>query len=82
MAAGLPCIASIHVGATFDLIEDGINGFAMDFSATEQIATKINLILENKALAEEIGKNANNFIKKNAILKMSAEGLVKAIQAL
>lgn len=32
MSAGLPCISSIHAGATHDLIKDGVTGFAMNLS--------------------------------------------------
>jgi glycosyltransferase involved in cell wall biosynthesis len=79
MAAGLPCIASIHAGATHDLIRDEITGFAMDFSETEKVAEKINWILDNHEQAKEIGQNASRFIEENVSIEKSAEGFVKAV---
>lgn len=79
MAAGLPCIASIHAGATNDLIKDGVTGFAMDFSETEKVAEKVNWILENPELSEEIGQNASRFIAENVSIEKSAEGFINAI---
>ena len=50
MSAGLPCISSIYAGATHDLIKEGVTGFAMDFSETEEVVDKVNRILENPEL--------------------------------
>lgn len=82
MAAGLPCIASIHAGATYDLVKEGVTGFAIDFSEVEKVAGKINWILENPELAMEIGQNAKEFISENVNIKRSAASIVKAIQRL
>lgn len=82
MAAGLPCIASIHAGATHDLIENGVTGFAMNFSEKEKVAEKINWILENPELSKEIGQNASDFMSKHVSLEKSALGFVKAIMKL
>ena len=79
MSAGLPCIASIHAGATNDLIKDGVTGFAMDFSKTEKVVDKVNWILENPELSKEIGQNASRFIEENVSIEKSAAGFVKAI---
>lgn len=79
MSAGLPCISSIHAGATHDLIKDGITGFAMDFSETEEVVDKVNWILENPELSKEIGQNASCFIAENVSLQKSAAGFVSAI---
>lgn len=79
MSAGLPCIASIHAGATHDLIKEGVTGFAMDFSETEEVVDKVNWILENPELSKEIGQNASRFIAENVSIEKSAAGFVKAI---
>jgi len=79
MLAGLPCIASIHAGAANDLIKEGVNGFAMDFSETEEVANKVNWILENPKLSKEIGQNASRFIAENISIEKSAAGFIKAI---
>lgn len=79
MAAGLPCISSIHAGATHDLIKDRENGFAVDFSETEKVAERINWIFENPEISREIGENACRFIAESVSIKKSAAGFVKAI---
>ncbi len=80
MAAGVLCISSIYAGATHDLIQDGITGFAMDFYETEKVAEKVDLIFKNTELANEISQNASNFIAGNVSLEKSAAGFVKAIE--
>jgi len=79
MASGLPCIASIHAGATHDLIREEATGFAVDFSETEEAVDKVNWILENPELSEEIGQNASRYIAENASIGVSAAGFVEAI---
>ncbi len=79
MAAGLPCIASIHAGATHDLIKEGATGFAMDFSETEEVVDKVNWIMDNPELSKEIGQNASRFIAENVSIEKSAMGFVRAI---
>jgi len=80
MAAGLPCIASIHAGATYDLIQEGVTGFAMDFSEVEKVAEKINWILDNPEKSKEIGRSASGFIAENVSLQKSAKGFLRAIE--
>ena len=79
MSAGLPCIASINAGATQDLIDEGVTGFAIDFSHIEKVAEKIDWILENPEPAQEIGRNASRFIEENVKIEKSAAGFVNAI---
>lgn len=79
MSAGLPCIASIHAGATHDLIKEGVTGFAIDFSETEEVVDKVNWILENPELSKEIGQNASRFITENVSIEKSSVGFISAI---
>jgi len=79
MATELPCISSIQAGATYDLIEEGVTGFAMDFSETEKVVERINWILNNPKQSKEIGRNASLFIAENVNLQKSVVGFVKAI---
>ena len=79
MSAGVPCIASIHAGATHDLIKNGTTGFAIDFSETGKVAEKINWILNNQGLSKEIGEKASQFIAENVTIEKSAAGFVRAI---
>lgn len=81
MAAGLPCIASVNAGATYDLIIEGETGFAVNFSEEDKVISRINWILDNPKNAREIGESARKFILENASLKNSSEGFIKAMHA-
>lgn len=82
MASGLPCISSIYSGATIDLIEHEKTGFAMDFSKHNEVAEKINWILNNPDESRAIGKNARKFITKNCSTIQSAQNFVYCIKSL
>jgi glycosyltransferase involved in cell wall biosynthesis len=79
MAAGLPCFSSVNAGATYDLINDGVTGFSIDFNETEKAADRIIWLLANEREAEQTGNNAKAFIAAKANLETSAEGFIKAI---
>lgn len=78
MAAALPCISSVNSGVTVDLIEDGKNGFAVDFSDPKLVAEKMNWILDNREKAKEFGLNARKTIAEKASIHVSARGLLDA----
>ncbi len=82
LAAGLPCIASIKSGATVDLIQDGFNGFAVDFNNKGDLVKKILEVISNKVVIEQMSKNSKNFVTSNLTLNKSSEGFVKAISDL
>lgn len=80
MAAGVPCLASIHAGATRDLIQEGVNGFAVDFSDAAAVAEKIDWLLDHPSDADAIGRRASRFVAERAGLARSARGFVDAIR--
>jgi glycosyltransferase involved in cell wall biosynthesis len=79
MAAGAVCIASVNAGAVRDLIEDSVTGFAMDFSDSEAVASRVSWILDNVDAAGRLGQNARLYIENNASLTQSAQGFTRAI---
>ena len=79
MAAALPCISSVNSGVTVDLIEDGKNGFAVDFSDPKLVAEKMDWILDNREKAKEFGLNARKTIAEKASIHVSARGLLDAV---
>jgi glycosyltransferase involved in cell wall biosynthesis len=81
MAAGVPCLASVHAGATRDLIHDGVTGFAHDFADTAAVAARIRLLLEQPAAAAAVGQAGRRHIEQQASLAVSAAGFVAAIRA-
>lgn len=79
MAAGLPCFASPHAGATEDLIEEGETGFRADFSNPELVAKNIHELLNDPERAQQIGQNAANLIANKVSIPVSAAGFVTAL---
>lgn len=79
MAAGVPCISSIHAGATHDLIIDGETGFVLDFSETGKVVERINWLLDHPGEAKRIGEKASQFIREHASLENSVQGFINAI---
>lgn len=79
MASGLVCFSSIHSGATHDLIKEGETGFYVNFEETNNVAEKINYILNDLSVAAEIGSNARNFIVEKVTVEESVKGFIKAI---
>ncbi|MBK9637314.1 MAG: glycosyltransferase family 4 protein [Bacteroidetes bacterium] len=56
MAAGLCCLATIHAGATFDLIKEGETGFAIDYTHQRKVVDKMKWMIDHPKEVEEIGK--------------------------
>jgi glycosyltransferase involved in cell wall biosynthesis len=79
MAAGVPVLSSVNAGATYDLIVNGENGFAVDYNDKNDVVQKINSLLDNSLLMESMRKNAEDFIEKNATIPISAEGLLNSV---
>lgn len=79
MAAGLPCIASIHAGATHDLIKDGITGFAMDFSQVKKVADKIDTLLWDLESLRKIRHCARRYVSEKSSLRRMADCFIRAI---
>lgn len=80
MAAGIPCIASVRAGATDDLIQDEVTGFAADFEESRTVANRIEWMLDNRDAARDMGAAAAEFIELNVSLERSAEGFVEAVK--
>lgn len=78
MAAGVPCLASPNAGATYDLIEEGRNGFVVDFKDTQLVAQKIEWLIEHPHEAAEMGRNAASFIREKVTVSHAAKGFLDA----
>jgi glycosyltransferase involved in cell wall biosynthesis len=80
MAAGVPCVASIHAGATEDLIEEGVTGLRADFADTHAVARQLAWMLDHPAEAQRMGEAAAELIRCKASLAVSAAGFVEGIR--
>lgn len=63
-AIGRGVIASNRVGCK-DTVEEGVNGYLVEQQDVESMADRCIKILEQKALAVELGKNARKFAETN-----------------
>lgn len=64
LAAGVPCISTdCPCGGPRELINDGYNGLLVPVGSSDELANKIELLLENSILKDILGKNAK--IKAN-----------------
>jgi glycosyltransferase involved in cell wall biosynthesis len=80
MAAGVPCLASIHAGATRDLVVEGETGFAVDFADTAVAASRLRWFFAHPAEAAAMGEACRRHIEERANLGTSAAGFVAAIR--
>lgn len=80
MAAGLPVLSSIHAGATFDLIEEGVTGYAVDFRQKSKISALLQPLLDHPERCKEMGIKARERLLANASLEKSASGFIDAIE--
>lgn len=76
MAAGKPVIAS-NVGGISDLIKDGINGFLVESKDAEQIAKKINYLLEHPAERIRMGLESKKLVEENFTWDKIAEKTIE-----
>ena len=72
MAIGRPIIGS-NLGGIPELVKDGEYGYI--YNNIEELTEKIKKLLDDKKLAEEMGKNAKNIIKR----EYSSDDYYKAI---
>lgn len=71
LAIGLPVVASNKAIASFELVQEGHNGYIVDPEHVEQMAEKISYIMEHDELREKMGKKSIEIIKKYTIEGMA-----------
>lgn len=68
MAAGLPLVAT-DVGGNKELVKDGVNGFLVPIRDVHSLATAIDSILSDPALAESFGQASKELCRNNYSIK-------------
>ena len=71
MAHGLPVITTKKCLAGLELVEDGINGFLIENEDAELLSDRINQILENDVLREQMKRNNQVKIQSYTIENMA-----------
>jgi len=72
MAAGLPIVAS-YVGGIPEMVTNKENGFLVLSRSPEMLADKIAELLKNPKLAQQMGQNSQQKIKRFSLEKMIKE---------
>ncbi len=78
MQFGKPVISTDAVGAAYDLIEDGINGFRVPERDVEALYKAMCKILSDKELEQKMGKESKRIISNYSYERMF-DGFEKAI---
>jgi len=82
MACGIACIGT-HVKGTREIIKDGENGLLCELNS-DDLAKKIQILLEDKSVAQRLGINARKYVEENynleRLIKKEIEILLKVAQ--
>lgn len=70
MSCGIPVVAS-NVGGVSEAVIDGVNGYVVN-NTVDDFTIRLESLLENETLAEEMGKNGFSFFKKEFTVEMMA----------
>lgn len=62
MACGLPCISTDCVAGPSEIIENNVNGILTEVDNIKQIAEKMIYLIENKDVADKMGKEAQKVL--------------------
>jgi glycosyltransferase involved in cell wall biosynthesis len=75
MAAGIPSVVTLS-GIAPDFIEDNVHALVVPFKNTETLAAKINLLLKDEKLKEQLATNA----KKAIATEFSIERMITELE--
>lgn len=71
LAMGLPVITSDLVGSAYDLIDEGVNGFMVEYANLAKLQSAINQALTNDAWLENASKRSLQIIEDYSYLKVA-----------
>jgi len=79
MCCGLPIITTNKVGASVDLITDGVNGYVVESRNTEQLYEAMKKILSDPEVVARMGKASKEIIEKGFTIDHAVNGFVEAV---
>ena len=82
MQFGLPVIATDAVGAAYDLIKNGKNGFMVKEKDSKELKKTIEKIINNEKLRNKMGKESLKIIKEKNNYEKMVEGFLEAIRSI
>lgn len=80
MQVGKPCIATDVVGAAYDIIQNGINGFIVPEKNVNELYKVIKRIVENPKLERKMAMASKKILKTRFTYQHMSEGFKKAFQ--
>lgn len=80
MACGLPIIASRKVGATGDIVRDGINGFVVKEGDVKELADKIRLLVTDGGELRKRMGDASKEIIKGWTYEAALSNVIRAVE--
>lgn len=63
-ACGLPVVAS-RTGGLQDMVDDGVTGFLIEPADAGELGQKIRMLMESRALREEMGAAGRDYTMRN-----------------
>jgi len=81
LACETPCVAS-RVGGIVDIVQDGINGFLVEPKNSAEIADKIQWLISNDELRQEMGTQGRLFVEEHFSWQTKAHGILTVYQAI
>jgi glycosyltransferase involved in cell wall biosynthesis len=80
-ACGTP-VVGFKVGGIPDMIRDGVNGLLAESKNSQDLAQKIQMLLENDDLRLQMGKNARLIAENEYNLKLQASKYIKLYETI
>jgi len=81
LACETPCVAS-RVGGIVDIVQDGINGFLVEPKNSAEIADKIQWLISNDELRQEMGTQGRLFVEEHFSWQTKAHEILTVYQAI
>lgn len=67
------CVIASDVGGVSDAVRDGENGFLMQPNSSDELASKIEHVLKQKNILNDISRNARKSVEENFSIEILAE---------
>lgn len=79
MSAGKPVVATDAVGAAYDMVKDGINGFMVPERDSDALYKAIKTIISDSELAKKMGEGSKRIIEQGFTIEHMIKGFSKLI---
>ena len=79
MACGLPIITTEKVGASVDLVQNGINGFVVKEKSSEELTVALDKILTMDEVKENMSRSSGDILHRGFDIKDTVKGFIDAI---